>query len=634
MKFLLILIAILFLGNSKVYSQVANQERIDSLLAELPKYGEDTNRVRLLSELSFEYKTKDIKKGIEYGKNALNLAKKIDWKEGEAISYESISLNYDFNKESKLALENLENAYKIYEKLNNIPKIAIVASNLSSFYSTQRNIREGYKFNQIAIDLIEKIENKYQLAELYKLIASFYFNELEHETALEYYNKSKNLYKELKNEFEIKILSGYLATIYLDWGELETAKELYEESIEYFTKIGNKYQLSNDLLDISKVFIISNDSSKALEYLNKAEKIKNELNDDFGTATILALKGAINFKRKKFDKSEIYFDSAIVKFSLIPDSLEVKKNYQNLGLLHFYKNEKENAILNCFNSLRFLPNEQDINIDTYSILYRIYKYYGNFDTALVWYEKYNKVRDSINNDFSQKDIDLINVKHEFEVSKQKSEEEKRETRNILIYIACISAFLLIFLIIIYRKNQTKKKLNAQLEDKNTELSALNELIQKESAEKIKMQEQLYQKDLQEKNKEFKNLSIEILDKTNAINELRIRLKKECDANPEMQAVIMKSLEKTLKLDENTQKFDEYLDLIYKDFHTNLKQKYPDISSAELKVCTYIKMNYDTKEIADLLARSPRTVEKHKENIRKKMNLGSDDNLQDFILGLN
>ena len=57
--------------------------RLDSLLACIPDKGEpqDTNFVKLLSNISHEYHTIDQEKGIEYAQRALKLAEKLNFKE-------------------------------------------------------------------------------------------------------------------------------------------------------------------------------------------------------------------------------------------------------------------------------------------------------------------------------------------------------------------------------------------------------------------------------------------------------------------------------------------------------------------------------------------------------------------------
>ena len=52
---------------------------------------------------------------------------------------------------------------------------------------------------------------------------------------------------------------------------------------------------------------------------------------------------------------------------------------------------------------------------------------------------------------------------------------------------------------------------------------------------------------------------------------------------------------------------------------------------ELRVCTLIKMGYDTNEIAGLLWISKRGVDQHRYRIKKKLNIS--ENISAFILKL-
>ncbi len=59
-----------------------------------------------------------------------------------------------------------------------------------------------------------------------------------------------------------------------------------------------------------------------------------------------------------------------------------------------------------------------------------------------------------------------------------------------------------------------------------------------------------------------------------------------------------------------------------------------LTHRELQVALYIKEGYTSKEIADLLCVSKRTVDYHRENLRHKFHLGSKNfSLQTFLIGL-
>jgi len=66
----------------------------------------------------------------------------------------------------------------------------------------------------------------------------------------------------------------------------------------------------------------------------------------------------------------------------------------------------------------------------------------------------------------------------------------------------------------------------------------------------------------------------------------------------------------------------------KDLIKSLKEY--SLSEAELKICALIYLNFSTKDIANILKLSPRTIETHKYNIRKKLSLSKEKNIYEFL----
>lgn len=56
------------------------------------------------------------------------------------------------------------------------------------------------------------------------------------------------------------------------------------------------------------------------------------------------------------------------------------------------------------------------------------------------------------------------------------------------------------------------------------------------------------------------------------------------------------------------------------FQTRLQAVCPSLTAYELRLCTYLKTNLSTKEIATLLNITPDSVKKAKHRLRKKLNI--------------
>lgn len=70
-----------------------------------------------------------------------------------------------------------------------------------------------------------------------------------------------------------------------------------------------------------------------------------------------------------------------------------------------------------------------------------------------------------------------------------------------------------------------------------------------------------------------------------------------------------------------------------NFFKNIKSKYPQLTSQDLRLCACIKLNLDIKETASLMNLSVRAIENSRYRLRKKLDLKPSDNLYDFIISI-
>jgi len=80
--------------------------------------------------------------------------------------------------------------------------------------------------------------------------------------------------------------------------------------------------------------------------------------------------------------------------------------------------------------------------------------------------------------------------------------------------------------------------------------------------------------------------------------------------------------------------ESYLNEIVSPFVRKMSKKYLNLTPTEIEVANLIRYGSDSKEIADLLSLSPRTIYNHRRNIRKKFGLDNKKtDLRSYLLSI-
>ena len=95
--------------------------------------------------------------------------------------------------------------------------------------------------------------------------------------------------------------------------------------------------------------------------------------------------------------------------------------------------------------------------------------------------------------------------------------------------------------------------------------------------------------------------------------------------------VIRKIDRDIDNEENWKVFEDYFDRVHEKFLKRLKAKYPILTSKDLRLCAYLRMNLSTKEIAPLMNITVRGVEISRYRLRKKLEIDRNDNLNEFLL---
>lgn len=180
----------------------------------------------------------------------------------------------------------------------------------------------------------------------------------------------------------------------------------------------------------------------------------------------------------------------------------------------------------------------------------------------------------------------------------------------------------------FKKEQEEKLFQKELEFKAESERSENEIV------RLKNEKLLA--DVHHKNSELASATMHLVQKSEILLKLKNDINgivKETPSGPLNKELrrIVRTIDSDIQLDENWDRFENFFDQVHEDFFKRLRQRFPELTPKDQKLCAYLRMNLTTKEIAPLLNISVRGVEISRYRLRKKLGLDSDVNLVSFIL---
>jgi DNA-binding CsgD family transcriptional regulator len=80
-------------------------------------------------------------------------------------------------------------------------------------------------------------------------------------------------------------------------------------------------------------------------------------------------------------------------------------------------------------------------------------------------------------------------------------------------------------------------------------------------------------------------------------------------------------------------FELCFEKVHHNFYRNLNDKLPDLSVREKRLCAFLKLNMNTKEIAAITLQTPNAIDVAKHRLRKKAGMENDEDFSGFLLEL-
>lgn len=203
---------------------------------------------------------------------------------------------------------------------------------------------------------------------------------------------------------------------------------------------------------------------------------------------------------------------------------------------------------------------------------------------------------------------------------------------IFFVFALIAAFFAVRFLLKRKEMQLNSIRQKEIEEleKSHKIKTLN----KEKAIILIDKERL-EESVAHKQRELTNSTHNIIVKNNLLVDIKellqsIYKEKNIDLRDSKLSKIFDLIDSNINNEEDWVVFENYFSEIHQNFFDNLKKDFPEMSSTDLKLCAYIRLNKSTKEIASLMNISIRGVETSRYRLRKKLDLDRNENIYNLL----
>jgi len=455
----------------------------------------------------------------------------------------------------------------------------------------------------------------------------------EYQRALKIFDSQKDTLHALTNKLGLSIL--YLKN--------EFNNEAFEEAIsakDIALKTHNLPEYVTALKVISKAHFNSQEYHKTVPIIKEAIEI-SEKNPSYNPSITETYRVLAN-SYSKLDSIELA-KKAIQKIQGKYDRTPTKEIELNLleSQMKMLFAEKNYALANQVGK-KMLALEYETTksyqslLETLEILYKSNRALGNEHLDFYYFKEHTRINDSINNikkinAFSYYQTLYESKKRENQIKNQITEIKLLDAKNDLQFQWMLIIGLTLFGISFFFYLNNKRNKQKAIIEKSKKMLTEQEL------KSTNLQNDLLNKEIEFKKKDLTNFAIEITQNQEWAKILLTKFENVKKAS---------LLNKDKKLEElgNEIKDKIFVDIEFQDFYKNVEQLGSsfyeklnntayNLSKTDIRLCSLIRLEINTKQIAILQNISPASVRTSKYRLRKKLHLKKHENLDTFIKDL-
>lgn len=389
-----------------------------------------------------------------------------------------------------------------------------------------------------------------------------------------------------------------------DLGSPERGLEMLQRADSCFAKVGWKRMISDNRINRAISYFEMHRDKEGETLLREMLADPAVVNGDWRIVMILYS----NLYEHTGDRHDIKAAYDIVKDKPLQDGFKCKyesilaENFLKTGELDSAKYYSDRAVGRL--TAVYPPA---VRLVAYQSRASVMDAVGNTDSAYYYLSRGAALNDSIEE--YQKDADVLNSETLKQILEQEHRAAIEQRKHTTVFICVIFGVLVIAGIaaaVVYRRMQRQK------------LARMQTKLQLEQSQRQVLAMRLA---MEEKDTLFNELSRDLND-----------LAEEGDISHKASMKLENSIKTHLGLEAERKGFVQTFTEVSPAFSRRLKERYPALSDADVRLASFIAVGLDNKHIARILSIRPDSVKQARWRLRTKLNLAGDESLDDTIAG--
>lgn len=464
----------------------------------------------------------------------------------------------------------------------------------------------------------------------YNDIGNIYFSQRMFDKAKEKFLIARDIFIKTGVLYAEATVVNNLALLAVEQGDNDKAMHLFHEALNLRIQYGDEpFLLAHSYKYIGDLLLKMDQVKEAMSYFQKI--INLGIPEGDGNIKGLSYRsiGEIFAKRGEFNEAIHHFKLAEESFisDYYPNYLS--ELYVQISDLFFENSNQDSAEYYLKKAIPITEENGllESQIDILTRLVSIKEGKMEFIVANSYLKTLDKLRKSRYESEIKQSLNRAEIQLELSANLRKLAEKESQIkfakmqRNFLIILGIISLLLGWN---IYRRYIQSKELLKHHDELHTHQLTIEHLKVEQAQKEIDIK----------KNELMAKVTL-IQQKNDVIEKFKEELKYHINLLTKKEdrqhfVPLVSSLNGIVESDKNWMEFEKHFSEMYPEFLSKITRSFPDITPTEIKMCSYLKMNMNTKEIALLTGSTVRAIEIRRHRLRKKLNVPKGENLTIFL----